>query len=424
MNVAGVVFSLIQWHESYIKGLNIVRLNPSEWMPAVMICLVGVFFSPWANLAVGQTNRVTAEELDGREGRNLAIGNFRPRPALRVHETLLQSAKFPVVDIHTHFRFRLKHEPQRLDEYVTLMDKHNIALCASLDGKLGDTLDQHQEYLWSQYPDRFVIFANIDWQGSGSEDDPTSWACHQTGFVSKTLGQLKLAVENGVSGLKLFKQFGLAYRNPDGSLMQIDDERWDPIWQACGQLGIPVIIHTADPIAFFYPIDETNERWEELYRHPEWSFPEDRFPSRESLLAARNRVIERHPKTQFIGAHVANSAEDLKMVAQWLQQYPNLHVEIASRIGELGRQPYTARRFFLKYADRILFGTDGPWPERRLTYYWRFLETYDEYFPYSEKPFPPQGMWRIYGLGLPDRVLRRIYYENAARLIPGVRDRL
>ncbi len=363
-------------------------------------------------------------ELDGRDGRNLALGNFRPRPTLKVEQTLLQQARFPVVDVHTHFRYRLKHDLGKLDDYVQLMDQHNIAVCCSLDGKLGDTLDAHLEYLGKKYPDRFVVFANVDWQGDGDAEDPATWACHQPGFGEKTARQLQLAVEHGVSGLKLFKQFGLSYQNPDGSLMKIDDVRWDPIWRACGQLGIPVIIHTADPIAFFQPIDETNERWEELFRHPEWSFPPDKFPSRESLLADRNRVIQRHPKTTFIGAHMANSSEDLATVASWLEKYPNLVVEFASRIGELGRQPYTARKFFMNYADRILFGTDGPWPELRITYYWRFLETYDEYFPYSEKEFPPQGLWRIYGLGLPDRVLRQIYYENACRLIPGVKTKV
>jgi predicted TIM-barrel fold metal-dependent hydrolase len=236
--------------------------------------------------------------------------------------------------------------------------------------------------------------------------------------------QLTEAKEQGASGLKLFKQFGLGYRNPDGTLMRIDDPRWDPIWKACGTLGFPVLVHTADPIAFFHPIDAANERWEELSRHPEWSFPADKFPSRGQLLAARNRVIARHPKTIFIGAHMANSSEDLATVSQWLDRYPNLYVEPASRIGELGRQPYTARKFCIKYADRILFGTDGPWPEKRLTYYWRFFETLDEYFPYSEKPFPPQGFWRIYGIGLPDAVLRKIYHENAIRLIPGLKQRV
>ena len=181
-------------------------------------------------------------------------------------------------------------------------------------------------------------------------------------------------------------------------------------------------MHVADPVAFFQPIDANNERWEELSRHPDWSFHGDQFPSRDELLAARNRVISRHPKTTFIGAHFANNSEDLATVAKWLDQYPNLVVEFASRINELGRQPYTARKFFIKYQDRILFGTDGPWPELRLSYYWRFLETYDEYFPYSEKSPQPQGMWRIYGIGLPDDVLKKVYRENAMRIVPGLRN--
>ena len=289
---------------------------------------------------------------------------------------------------------------------------------------LGPTLDEHIKYLWTKYRDRFVIFANIDWIGGGKKDDPSTWDCHREDFPRRVAMQLAEAKKKGISGLKLFKQFGLGYRNPDGSLIAIDDRRWDPIWKACGELGLPVIIHTADPAAFFLPIDETNERWEELHRHPDWSFHGDEFPSREELLAARNRVIARHPKTIFIGAHMANNSEDLGTVGKWLDEYPNLYVEFASRIGELGRQPYTARKFFLKYSDRILFGTDGPWPETRIKLYWRFLETFDEYIPYSEKEFPPQGFWRIYGLGLPDNVLEKVYSKNAAKIIPGVQERL
>ena len=182
-------------------------------------------------------------------------------------------------------------------------------------------------------------------------------------------------------------------------------------------------MHTADPVAFFKPIDANNERWEELSRHPDWSFYGDQFPDRDELLAARNRVVQRHPGTTFIGAHVANNAEDLATVAKWLETYPNLVVEFASRINELGRQPYTARKFLIKFQDRILFGTDGPWPEERLRYYWRFMETYDEYFPYSEKRPLPQGMWRIYGVGLPERVLKKIYFENALRVMPSLKER-
>ena len=362
--------------------------------------------------------------LDGNEGRELLLRNFRPVPTLKVPQHLLKQAAYPVVDIHTHFFHRLKHSQDQLDHFVQLMNRHNIAVCVSLDGRLGDTFEEHRKYLWARYRDRFLIFVNVDWIGPGDREKPRTWACHQPGFARRVAQQLVAAKMQGASGLKVFKQFGLGYQNPDGSLIQIDDARWDPIWKTCGELGFPVLIHTADPMAFFHPIDATNERWEELSRHPEWSFPEDRFPTRDALLAARNRVIGRHPGTTFVGAHMANSAEDLGVVAQWLDQYPNLYIEPASRIGELGRQPYTARKFCLKYADRILFGTDGPWPEKRLTYYWRFFETWDEYFPYSEKPFPPQGFWRIYGLGLPENVLRKIYHENAIRLIPGLRERV
>ncbi len=362
------------------------------------------------------------DKLDGRDGRDLLLGRFRPRPKLRVREHLLRKAKYAVVDVHVHPRIR-KFE-DRLPDLVRMMDQQNIAVCVSLDGRLGDLLQDHLDVLWKEHRDRFVVYANIDWRGNGQEDDPASWDCHRDDFASRTVKQLEHAKKLGVSGLKLFKQFGLGYRNPDGSLIKIDDPRWDPIWQACGKLGLVVIMHTADPAAFFDPIDETNERWEELHRHPEWSFHGPQWPSREELLEARNRVIARHKETTFIGAHMANNSEDLATVGEWLKAHPNLYVEIAARIAELGRQPYTAREFFMNYSDRILFGSDGPRVPERMWLHWRLLETRDEYFPYSEKPFPPQGLWRIYGLGLPDDVLRKVYYENASRLIPGVRERV
>ena len=369
-------------------------------------------------------SQTTELPLHGRDGRELSIRNFRPESKLRVKATLLQQAKFPVVDVHTHFHHRLRGNEQALQDFVDLMDRNRIALCVSLDGKLGGQLESHLKYL-SKYADRFVVYANVDWIGDGSRDDPSSWQCHRQGFAKRTADQLaEAAAKDQISGVKVFKQFGLRYRNPDGSLMKIDDPRWDPIWAKCGELGIPVIIHTADPAAFFDPIDEKNERWEELSRHPDWSFHGDEFPSREELLAARNRIIKRHPKTQFIGAHVANNSEDLKVVAKWLDEYPNLWIEPASRIAELGRQPFTAREFLIKYSDRLLFGTDGPWPEKRVRLYWRFFETHDEYFPYSEKVPPPQGLWQIYGVKLPEGVLKKLYFQNAARLIPGVKEKL
>lgn len=362
--------------------------------------------------------------LDGREGRELLLRSFRPHSKLKVAEHPRSSAAMPVVDVHTHFHYRLRDSPQALDDYVALMDRNNIAVCVSLDGKLGPQLDAHIKYLWPKYKNRFAIFANVDWRGNAPTDTPALWPCHREGFAERTAQELREAAAKGVSGLKIFKRFGLGYRNPDGSLVKIDDPRWDPIWKVCGELNLPVIIHTADPAAFFDPIDKTNERWEELSRHPDWSFHGEKFPSRDDLLAARNRVIQRHPNTPFIGAHVANNSEDLETVGQWLDKYPNLWIEPASRIAELGRQPFTARDFLIRYQDRLLFGTDGPWPETRVRLYWRFFETKDESFPYSEKVPPPQGMWQIFGVDLPDEVLRKLYFENASRLIPGIKERL
>jgi predicted TIM-barrel fold metal-dependent hydrolase len=366
----------------------------------------------------------SATPLDGRDGRDLSVRNFRPQSKLVVNQTALPRASFPVIDAHTHFLYKMRHNDQALVDYVAMMDRNAIAVCVSLDGQLGDQLDQHIRYLWTQYKNRFAIFANIDWRGDGSADNPATWACHRPGFAERTAEELAAAVARGVSGLKVFKQLGLGYLDADGSLLRVDDPRWDAIWDQCGKLGIPVLIHTGDPPAFFDPIDETNERWEELSRHPDWSFHDPKYPRLHELFEARNRVIARHPNTHFIGAHMASSSEDLSLVASWLDKYPNLYLDISSRISELGRQPYTSREFLIKYADRVLFGTDGPWPEERLGYYWRYLETRDEHFPYSEKVPPPQGMWAIYGVDLPEDVLKKIYSENAVKLIPGVKERL
>ena len=381
----------------------------------------------WIACQLTLTGGTTAQEppLDGVDGRPLAIEQFRPKSQLVLpgQETVAR-AKFPVVDVHIHGRYKTRHVPEVLDEYVRIMDHHNIAVSVSLDGGLGERFEEHKQYLWTNYRDRFVIFANIDWQGDGDRDDPATWDCQRPDFGRRMAEALADVKRRGASGLKIFKRFGLTYRNPDGSLISIDDPRWDPIWRACGELDLPVIIHTADPVAFFEPVDSRNERWEELRRHPEWSFYGDEFPERQSLLEARNRVIARHPSTRFIGAHVANYPENLAEVGNWLDLYPNLVVEISARLAELGRQPNTARAFFLKYQDRILFGTDGPRSPGRLRPHWRFLETRHEYFSYAEGEYPPQGLWRIYGIGLPGAALAKIYSGNAARFIPGVAERL
>jgi len=361
---------------------------------------------------------------DGEAGRDLSVRLFTPRSQLRSSRTVIQAAKFPVVDVHTHFFHKMRHNSDALTDFIEVMDRNNIRICISLDGQLGDQLDSHIDFLYRQYRDRFIIFANVDWQGDGALDDPASWACMRPEFGRQTAERLEAAVGRGVAGLKVFKQLGLGYRDARGELLKIDDPRWDPIWEACGKLKIPVLIHSGDPAAFFEPVDRFNERWEELSRNPSWGFHGPGFPSLQELMDARNRVIARHPQTRFIGAHLASSEHDLATAAKWLDDYPNLYLDIASRISELGRQPYTSREFLIRYADRVLFATDGPWPETRLRAYWRFLETNDEAFDYSEKTPPPQGLWQIHGVGLPDDVLKKIYYENAAHLIPGVGQRL
>ena len=346
-------------------------------------------------------------------------------PSLKVKTTEVLRAMHPVVDVHTHFFIKGKHDPELLDRYVEMMDRNRIAVSVSLDGQLSERLAQHADFLWNKYRDRFVIFANMDFQGTGKADEPKSWDCQKPNFVYSIVERLRAEVkQKRISGLKFFKDFGLKYRNADGSLIQIDDPRWDPIWEVCGELQIPVLIHTADPSAFFRPLDPNNERLGELRNHPEWGFLGPEFPSRSELHAARNRIIAKHPKTIFIAAHFGNDAEDLAEVATWLEDYPNLFIEFSSRINELGRQPFTSQAFFLRFADRILMGSDGPFPEARLRIYWRFLETNDEYFHYSEKSPPPQGDWRIYGLDLPSDVLQKIYHGNAMRLIPGIKERI
>lgn len=401
------------------------RTRKIRWsLPLLVVMLISVQAertTAWQHEPASKDQK--AETLDGREGRNLALDQFRPTAKLKVSARPPERPKFPIVDVHVHPKARFHHSPDLLDQFVQLMDEQGILVCVSLDGGMKEELEEHLKYLWTRYRDRFVVFANIDWRGDGKEDDPATWDCQRPDFGRRMALELARAKERGVCGLKVFKDLGLTIKNSDGSAAQIDDPRWDPIWQACGELGFPVLIHSADPSAFFDPIDQYNERWEELRRHPDWSFYGPQFPSRDALHRARLNVVSRFRQTTFIAAHLGNDGEDLAEVSKWLDENPNLFVDLASRIAELGRQPYTAREFFLKYADRILFGTDGPRSRERMLPHWRFLETRDEYFPYAENPFPPQGLWNIYGINLPDDVLKKVYHENALRIIPTLREK-
>jgi predicted TIM-barrel fold metal-dependent hydrolase len=351
--------------------------------------------------------------------RRLYLDEFRPRSELVVPQTRITQSKYPCVNVHTH-PARLSDE--ELESLAGTMDEAHVAVSIGLDGESGSRFLELQQRLEQHAPGRFLVFLRMDYIGEGEPDDMATWDVNRPEFGTRMADKLAEAVRLGAAGLKLLKSLGLEIRDQHGRLIPPDDSRFDPVWQRAGELGVPVLWHCADPLAFFQPIDEHNERYEELSRHPDWSFHGGDFPSHAELIAAQLRVIERHPETTFICAHMANLPEDLAQLGAALDQHPNMYVETSARVAELGRQPYTAREFFLKYADRILFGTDGPGSTDKLTPQFRFLETRDEYFPYVDDParFPPQGLWNIYGIGLPDDVLRKVYYENAERLIPKV----
>ncbi len=380
-------------------------------------------------LVLGGT-RLCAE--DTPVAKRIFLDEFRPRPELRTEEHLLTRAKFSCVNVHSHPD---KLSDEEVAEMVRVMDESNIAVSVSLDGQAGPRFPEQMQRFAGQYPGRFVLFVRMDYIGEGNPDDPATWELHRPDFGVRMADKLSEAVKLGAGGLKLLKDLGLRHKDQSGKLISPDDPRFDPVWQRAAELGVPVLWHCADPVAFFRENNVQNERWEELFRHPEWGFhdadlshlplPKNLPPgvpaAHRQLIEARNRVIARHPKTTFICAHMADLPEDLAQLDAYLTQYPNMNVEISARVSELGRQPYTARKFFLKHSDRILFGTDGVPPVSELIPHWRFLETFDENFPYEDNPFPPQGLWNITGIGLPDEVLNKVYSENAARLIPAVR---
>jgi predicted TIM-barrel fold metal-dependent hydrolase len=348
---------------------------------------------------------------------------------LHVPETKVPRSRHPVIDIHTHLSFTAKSvngvgvgETMKylagVEELLPLMDRKNVGVMVNLTGGVGKGLEETIRKFQQPHPERFVTFTEPWWERS-----------NQPGYSKFQADEIVRAHQAGARGLKVLKTLGLYLREEisKGPLVEIDDPRFDLMWETCGSLGIPVAIHVSDPEAFFLPIDRFNERFEELNNHPDWSFHDHDFPSNMELLEARNRVLARHPKTQFIVLHVGNDAENLPYVTECMDRFPNMHVELGARIGELGRQPRTAKRFFEKFQDRILFGTDAVphgtdtpqqiFNDELYEIYYRFLETEDEYFDYAPAPVPPQGRWRIYGLGLPDEILKKVYFQNAAQLL-------
>ncbi len=349
-------------------------------------------------------------ETAGRNAQDLLLREYKPVSQLVTAHTVVERPRVPVIDAHNHLGepFGGGWDRRPLPQLLDQLDEAQVTTYVDLDGGWGETiLQRHLDHFKGPAPERFLIFGGVNW---------AMWPEQGDRFGEWAAGRLREQVRWGAQGLKIWKPFGLQVRDADGERARLDDARLGAIWQTAAELKIPVLIHVADPVAFFLPLDAANERWEELQAHPDWQFPSPPFPSFLEIMGQFERLIADNPATTFIGAHVGCYAENLGWVARMLEQYSNFFVDISARISELGRQPTTARRFFTKYRDRILFGTDaGPSVETYRTYY-RFLETEDEYFRYDNEDVPGQGRWAIYGLHLDEAVLQRIYRGNAERL--------
>ena len=351
----------------------------------------------------------------------VTLPEFQPKSMLHVPEHPVARAKYPVIDVHTHLfgagRKNPPDSPQSRAELVRVaktMDDCNLQTLINLTGGTAATIPAIRNVM-EPFGKKFLTAA-----------EPTWSRANEPGYAQWQAGELRKCKEEGAVGLKILKTLGL-YLRENGKLLKLDDARFDPMWETAGELDLPVLIHTGDPGAFFTPINRFNERYEELQNHPDWSFYGRDFPPRHELHEARNRVAAKHSRTKFIYLHVGNDAEDLAEVSDWLDRYPNVTVEIGARLGELGRQPRTSRKFIDRYQDRIMFGTDATfdagkeYPQQDLTAamyrcYFRFLESDDEYFDYAPSAVPPQGRWKVYGVALPDPILKKIYHNNAARL--------
>lgn len=330
----------------------------------------------------------------------LPIGEFAPRCALTRPETTVEQPRFPAIDYHNH----LDSVPAK--DALRVMDACGVERVVSITMQVGEAGLAQMDRLRHAAKGRFATIGWMDWTGVERED-----------FAALSCDRLERMVEHGAVGLKIWKDCGLTVRDRKGELLRIDDERLAPVFEKAGELGIPVMFHTADPTAFFDPIDQFNERYEELAAHPDWGWSASSVGKRD-LLEARNRVIARHPKVQFVGAHLAESGEDLAFLSETLDRLPNFVIDISARTPELARQPYRGRELMLRYADRIVFGTDLLPQVEMYRGYFRVLETADEYFDYPSHA-SRQGRWQVYGLFLPNEVLLKIYRENALRLLSG-----
>lgn len=328
---------------------------------------------------------------------------YNPPSTLVVPENPVKRAKFPFIDVHSH-QWRMGERD--LNKLAGEMDELNMGLMVNLSGGSGKAIADAKTNIENNQPNRFVVFANLNFNNL---DD--RWG-------ERAAEQLERDYEQGARGLKIFKSLGLSVEDANGQRVAVDDARLDPVWAKCGELGIPVLIHTADPKQFWESWDANNERWLELKLRPRRKRSDTDPVPWEQLIQEQHNVFKKHANTTFIAAHMGWYANDLAKLSQLLDEMPNMIVEIGAVIAELGRQPKFANKFFEKYQDRVLFGKDAYNPEEYYTYF-RVLETEDEYFPYYKKY---HAYWKMYGLGLPDDILKKLYYKNALRIIPGIDD--
>lgn len=338
-------------------------------------------------------------------------------------EHIPRKAKFPVIEAHNHLWGNWKS----VAKIVEVMDEVGVERYCDLTSNIslsfvdggytvqpGD-IDLFFSNCMEPYPGRFYCFTSAGF--TVPAEKPLIYDYRE--FVEKNIELLHQHVEKGAKGLKILKELGLKYHDSDGKLIRLDDERLAPIWEEAGKLGIPILIHQSDPYGFFEAATEENEHYESLMKYHSWNFSGSEYPSKQELLQRRDRLLKNHRNTNFMLPHVANFAENLRYVGRLLDENPNVYIDFSARIDELGRQPYTSRKFMIDYQDRIYFGTDSPLVSKEVYQcYFRFLETYDEYFipPDYDGTFD-RYRWHIYGLGLPDDVLKKIYYENISKII-------
>ena len=358
--------------------------------------LCGLLFA-WTHARAAQQ-----DQFARKYSQTPSIEEYQPKSTLVTKEHKVERAKYPFIDIHSH---HWNPTPEHVEDLIRGMDSINLRVLVNLSGGTGQQLRQTVATMKGAHPDRFVVFANL------SYDD-----INTPGYGQRAAARLVQDVKNGAQGLKIFKNFGMDLKYANGQRVHVDDPEFDPVWDKCAELGIPVLIHIAEPSAFFDPWDYHNERWLELKQFPQRARPPDRYPPFETLVAERNHLFAKHPKTNFIAAHLAFHGNDLERLGKTLDSLPNMYVDIAAVLAELGRQPYSAHDFLVKYQDRVLMGKDI-YDVDEYKWYFRSLETRDEYFEYYRAR---HAFWRIYSFQVPDEVLKKVYYKNAIKLVSGI----